>query len=238
MTFHPVFPVPLIVAMAGLSMLAAVWLAIRGRQPSPRWIHAPVLLLRFAAIAALAVLLLNPARRVVSEVPESRSLILVDRSASMRLGPRDGPARLDEALAWTESALAAVSAAGLPEPEVLTFAEDTSPFPESPQADGAATLLATSLERAAVRGGAEAADQLIVVSDGLLHDRDRLARALAAVDAAGASVSTHLVGTDTPPRNAWITSVQAPRIVRPRSTATVHAAVDFTGVESGETRCP
>lgn len=232
--FHPVLPVPLIIALALAATLVAVGRAVNGRRYRPGWLHGVAVALRLTTIAALTVIFLNPARPVSTTLPESRSLILLDASASMLLRAPDGPSRWEDATQWTKSVIRAATAAGLPPPSIMTFGSTVTPAhdldtirPESRESN-----LSAALERVAATSPPP--DQVIVVSDGRTHDRRALPPALRLARSRGLVLSTHAVGADTPPRNAWIAAVHAPRQARPRAKITLQVAVSTTGFSERE----
>ena len=95
-------------------------------------------------------------------------------------------------------------------------------------ADGAATHLAAALEALAAAG--HVPNHIQVLSDGCVHDRAGLSQAIGRLRAAGTTISTHTVGADTPPRNAWISRIESPRIVRPGARVAVTATVNGSGI--------
>ncbi len=230
--FDPAFPLPIIAALAGLSVIFLILRAFRGRRMQPGWLQVPVVVLRLGTIALLALILLNPVRRVTRTTPESHSLILVDRSASMRLATDEDSTRWTDATDWTVQTLAA---AGLPAPSLAVFSDEIQNVTDftdlHPQGDE--TRLADALGELLWRGK-EAPRDIVIVSDGRAHDRDQLALALTAARDLGSRISTKLVGTDTPPRNSWIAAVQAPRSVRPKAQVALHIELAATGLSSHE----
>lgn len=239
--YQPAMPVPVIAALAGAAAVLAVWRALRGRAlRSPAW-QAGALLLRLAAIALLALLLLNPSESITAPQRTTRSLVLLDASASMTLAGEGSATRWQEATAWTRDYLEALRTAGQPEAEVRLFSADSrvltygdrQKWPE-PAPSGQESKLAAALESAA-RGNPQGMDQVVVVSDGLFHDRDRLTTALASVRDAGAALSTKTLGRDVPARNGALVSVLPPRMVRAQTRVTVPVELEAAGVQPGET---
>jgi hypothetical protein len=86
--FEPALPVFIIAAATGAAALLVLARAIFGKPLRPPWFQIPAVGLRLAAIALVALLLMNPCDSIVSETPEGRSLVLLDESASMSLGTR------------------------------------------------------------------------------------------------------------------------------------------------------
>ena len=234
MTLDPVFPIPLIATVAGVAVLLTIFRAATGRAMRPSWLQFPALVFRVAAVALLALFLLNPSTPVNVTVPDSRAVILVDESASMSLGTR-----WQDASAWATEVEAGLKKDGLPSPGVFVFSSSVDPVTDSATLaartpSGAETNLSRALERVLSSTGALPPDHIVVISDGRAHDRAALPAALAAARVKGVGISTHAVGTDTPPRNTWIAAVQSPRSVRSMSKVAVHVDVDSTGVAAGE----
>lgn len=237
--FHPVFPLPVIVAVAGIAAFFTVYRAFAGRPLRPSWLQVPVVALRLVVIGLLALILANPSEQVSIDEPESRSLILLDRSASMKLPTGEKSTRWSDAVAWAEQARAELSKAGQPVPAIAVFGGDLEDVrdpaslkrmvPESKE-----TQFAAALKRLMERGKDQAPQQIIMVSDGRVHDRGELPSALAAARDGGAKVSTKLVGTDVPPRNAWIAAVQAPRSVRAKGRVAVQVDLAAAGIAPEE----
>ena len=224
--FQPALPIAVILGVGGVSMVLAVWRSMRGRALRPAGLQGVTLLLRLGAIAMLCVMLMNPSAQVSTPVTTSRSMMLVDESASMTLAGATEGTRWDEALAWSREVVARMKAAGLPEPEQRRFASVSGPLTDAPPT-GRETRLAAALENAA---GSTGLDHVIVVSDGCAHDAPRLSAALAGLRGAGIQVSTKVVGRDAPVRNAALLSVLPPRMVRAQSRVLVNVELQATGV--------
>lgn len=235
-SLDPVFPVPVVAALVLAPALLLVYRAIRGRKPVPRWLIAPIAVLRFAALALIALLLLNPVEPVSRTAPDFAMLFLVDRSGSMSLAPDGGKSRLGEAADWVTETARDLERNGTARVSVRTFgsALDEAVPPDalsSVPANSPATRLAASLATLADMGKPPAHIQ--IVSDGCVHDRGDLSGVLGRLRAGGATVSTHTVGSDTPPRNAWISRVDAPRIVRAGARVAVTATINTSGLPEG-----
>ena len=236
--FEPVFPVPVIAVVMGVSALVAIVRTASGRELQPGWLKFPALLLRLAALGLIALLLLNPSMPIQIPLPASRSVVLIDQSASMGLNAPGQPTRWQEAVKWVDEVSRGAVAAGLTAPMVIPFDSAAQP----PAADLAAlkpngreTNLSAALKQTLAVSSAAPPDHVIVVSDGGARDRGALPAALALAGAQGVPISTRVFGTDTPLRNAWIVSVQAPRGARPHSRVAVHVAVAATGFTPQET---
>ncbi len=102
MSFYPLLPAWLILALAALSAGAAVY-AYRHRNPAVEpWQHRLLLTLRMLSVACVALMLLCPGRIIEDRNLEKSHLVfLLDRSASMATRDlRDGQSRLSQAAAF------------------------------------------------------------------------------------------------------------------------------------------
>jgi uncharacterized membrane protein len=232
-SFEPVFSAPLIIGLAATAGALTVIRAIFGKPLKPAWFQAPVLALRLAAIALVALFLLNPSDSITVKSPESRSLILLDESASMSLGD---PSRWDEAGKWITEFRKAMTDAGLEPPAVAAFSSGVEPVDDlaDRKPAGAETKLAGAIERVMATAGLTPPDHIVVVSDGRAQDRQALPKALTQARARGTGISTRAFGSDTPPRNAGIAAISAPRMVRSNSYVAVHVELNATGYSPGE----
>jgi uncharacterized membrane protein len=239
---HPVWPLPVIVALVGGAALLTLLRAWRGKSLRPSWLQPLVVLLRWGALAVLALILLNPNTTITQPAQEGHALILLDGSASMNLhglGSSEPTSRWREAVAWTEEFLKAQTTAGQTSASLAVFGADTQSISQADLMDHKPTATSTQLAAsiASVVNGApsQQLDHVIIVSDGAAHDKHQLTSALAAARGAGLIVSTKLVGLDDPPRNAALTSVVPPRMTRPRSRVNLPVEVQTTGVAASET---
>lgn len=237
--FSPVFPVPVIASLCGALALLVLWRAARGRALRPAWFQPVAALLRLGSIALLGLLLMNPSRSVPVSLPDSRSVILLDSSASMSLSAAEGRTRWEEASAWAEKVVSLAAGKQLAPPSILTWDATLHPDALSPSVLGSmkpagpASKPAAALE-SILTTSAQAPDQVFLVSDGQAQDRAALPGVLAGSRALGAAIFTTLTGVDAAPRNAWLAAVQTPRIVRPGARVTLHADVSGTGMRPGE----
>ena len=226
--FQPALPLALIAGLAGGAALLAVERAMRGRALQPACLQAPVLFLRLASLALITVILLNPSETVSLPVKASRTVLLVDDSASMTMAGTAEGSRWEEARAFASGLGAALKEAGLREPEVRRFAADSGVMTDKATPSGQETRLAAALE--SVASGGAGIDHVVVVSDGCVHDAQRLSPALAGLRDAGILLSTKVVGRDVPLRNAALVSALPPRLVRAQSRVLVPVEMEATGV--------
>ncbi|MDB6175761.1 MAG: hypothetical protein JWL59_5072 [Chthoniobacteraceae bacterium] len=231
--FEPVFPVPVIIGITSASALLAIGRAIFGKPLKPAWMHAPVMVLRLAAIALVTLFLMNPSDSIAVKAPQSRALVLLDASASMSLG---APSRWEEACKWVHEFRASMTSAGQEPPALALFASDVEPVrdPVERKPDGVETKLSSAIERVLLAAGATPPDHIVVVSDGRAQDRQSLPGALALAHARHTGVSTLAFGSDTPQRNAGIAAVSAPRVVRANSRVTIQVELAASGYAPGE----
>jgi len=229
---QPSLPLPWIIAIAMAGVVTALVAAMRGRALHPGWLQGPVVGLRLAVIGLLAVLLLNPSENVVMPIKSSRSVLLVDDSASMTMAGAEKTTRWDEAKTWAQDVRTSMKAAGPAEPEMRRFATDSGSWDETTNsnATGQATRLAAALESIASGSGATRLDHVVVVSDGCAQDQQRLSTALAGLRGSGVTVSTKVVGKDAPVRNAALVSVLPPRMVRANARVQVPVEMRGTGL--------
>ncbi len=232
-SFQPVFPMPVILGVAAVAAMLALARAFLGRALRPAWLQAPVLLLRFGSIALVAVFLLNPSDSIFVQTPESHSLVLVDESASMSLG---APSRWDEAKQWLEQFRRGMIAEQLSPPSVAVFSSGVEPVKdlEGRRPAGNETRLSAAIARVLATAGSNPPDHLIVISDGRAQDRAALPAALAQAHASGTGISTLVVGSDTPPRNAGIATVAVPRVVRANTRVNVRVELSLGGYAPNE----
>ena len=227
--FDPPFPLSIVVTLGVLAIGVAVWRELFGkRKLRPGWFHPCCLVLRILAIAALVFVLLNRSQSVSTRQPTRETIILLDASASMSL-PGEKGTRWDSALAFAESASEKIESA-----KIVAFSEKliTDSIPKSPV--GRETNLAAALERLLAGSSEQFPESIILVSDGRIHDRGQLGGVLGLASAARIPLSTRSLGVDRPPRNARLSAVHAPRMVRPRSPVAVHVEIAGTGIAPSE----
>jgi len=233
--FDPTFSKEWIIGLGVGFGLLAIWRELSGgRKLTPRWFHGPALLARLAVIALLVLLLMNPVKNVLVEVPTGRSVILIDRSLSMTLEAEGSQSRWEVAQMWAAEVQKEAVIEGLPEPEIYLFADQVERQNEGATPDGKETLVAGALSRLIENGGGNRLDKILLVSDGGAHDRADLSNALGLAAAQKIPISTYLVGIDAPPRNAAIAAVQAPRVVRPEAKISVRVDVTLDGFSADE----
>lgn len=229
MSFDPPFPVVLIGVVAALAVGVAVWREWKGsRKLNPGWFHVPALFFRVAAILTLTIILLNPSQQISTKRESSHSVILLDASRSMSLADKTGT-RWEAAREFADSISKGITAEGFTAPRIATFSSALNFTDQDGLPTGKETNLAAAIEQILSGSSKESPDQIMILSDGRIHDRDRLGAALALANAAKVPLSTKVFGIDSFPRNASLVAVQAPRMVRPRSPVAVHVDVTGTG---------
>ena len=230
MIFDPPFPIPLVVALVAIAVGVAIWREISGeRKFTPGWFHPLCLALRITAILSLAIVLLNPSRNKAGQPTSGKVVILLDSSASMTLPDKNGT-RWDAALTFSQSVAEKIQTA-----ETVTFSRILNADEPDPKPEGRETNLSAALEQLLADGNhSDSPENIIVLSDGRIHDRDRLGQALRLAEARKIPVSTRVFGIDSPPRNTTISAAYAPRMVRPRSPVSVHVDIGGSGITSEE----
>jgi hypothetical protein len=157
--FAPVVPLWLIAALAVLALLAlapALLRIVRDAAGARRWAPAQGVLLRGLAFAALLLALGNP--RLVEETRETRpdiALLVVDRSDSAMLGPRE--AQITAAREQIEA-----RARRLPELELRSV--------EVPEGGNQGTRLFSAMERALADIPRARLAGVMALTDGQVHD--------------------------------------------------------------------
>jgi hypothetical protein len=111
---NPPLPLPLLIPLLVLTLVAADWLSWRGSAGLPTRKRAVLLALRMAGVAAICILLLNPGKWVRPTEDRKRPwLVLLDRSASMAQPGAQGN-RAEEAAELANLAAKAAKARGVP----------------------------------------------------------------------------------------------------------------------------
>lgn len=112
---NPLFPIPNIVLLFVLLGGAASWLAWKSAVACGGWSRVAIAMLRFGAVLALAIPLLNPGEWSVPAVEgNSVRAILVDASASMTWENTNGQARRDIARTTQAALVAEAERVGMP----------------------------------------------------------------------------------------------------------------------------
>jgi hypothetical protein len=167
---NPPLPLPLLIPLLLLALVAADWLSWRGSAGLPTRKRAGLLALRMAGVAAICILLLNPGKWVrPTEDRERPWLVLLDRSASMAQPGAQGT-RAGEAAMLANLAAKAAKTRGIPL-RIHPFDLAAGPAVKevgTPAAQGGGTDLHSSLKRlleeAAVSGDSFAG--VLALSDG------------------------------------------------------------------------
>jgi len=225
MTWNPSFDWWLIAAIGAVAFVFATLLIFRSERLGRRWMRAPIWLLRLACLALLLVILANPVRNdvVSTRGGDALEVVLVDTSQSMAL---EKPAsRLERARDWSQSVAEAA-----PGCRVYGFGEDVD-FNGATTLKGGSTRLARALRRVLESNPERRLANIVVVSDGRIHDRAELADALALARQRRVAISTHTIGRDEPPLNA---AIRACRVERSAPTGT-RVRVDVQVATSGLT---
>ncbi len=100
--------------------------------------------------------------------------------------------------------------------------------------DGKETNLAQALESVLDSVGSEQLSGVIVVSDGAVTDREKIARQRRRLQAGDVPVASVLVGARRPPRDAAIARIQAPAVLRPGERFELRARLWAEGLKGKE----
>ncbi|YCM46246.1 glutamine amidotransferase [Verrucomicrobiaceae bacterium 227] len=234
MTFDPVFPTTLVALLLGGAAVLACYREFRpgARVVRPGWLKWPALFCRLGALAALAWLFLNPSLVHEQAVPASRPLILIDGSDSMKLRSEGGATRWEDGVDFSKE-----MKSGLDSAEVRVFSGFVSEAVDLEGGQmletGGLTLLGSAVERV-LAPASEIYDPVMIISDGRAIDRNDLGNALALAQSRGVTLGAHVVGDETLPRNAAITSVIAPETIRPLARIGVKVLLEVNGFEDDE----
>ena len=220
-----------IIALVGLvALIMSARFVWRSETLSRSWLRGPVWGLRMAAIALLLAILGNPVRQDVvrSHPGEARDVVLVDTSASMAL--EKPKSRFARALDWSR----AVEKAS-PDGQtcrIFGFADEVG-FEIPSASAGVSTRLAHALQRVLESDPEQRLANIVVVSDGRLHDRDELAAVLAQARQRGVAISTHTVGGDEALMNVYIRACHVERSAPAGATVSADVEIVATGLERG-----
>jgi uncharacterized membrane protein len=203
--------------LVGASILTAAvlllfhWLAV-GR---PRWgLRVCLLGLRWLAIAAVAVCLLDPQR--VDEVRRQQAApvaVLLDASRSMSI-PDLGEPRLDAAKSWLHQQLLPLWPAGIAQSFYL-FSRALEPLSalDTASPTGGVTTLAASLEQLLALPREEPLAAVVVCSDGIDTAQGDPLSVARAYRRKGIPIHTATFGTRREPRDIVLENVQVKRAV-------------------------
>ena len=232
MNFSPRLALEPAIILAAIAVLTALFWAFRSKAVARKAWRVPILLCRLLLIALLLVLFLNPVASRVSQVPQAETLLLLDNSASMAL---DAPnSRLQRAQEWATEVTASTGP-GLP-PRLASFSDRLAHLNDlsTLTVSGDQTQLGAALNRTLDSAGQTLPAAIVVVSDGRITDRNELNTALARARKAEIPLLTHIVGDDSPPRNATIRHIDAPRSARPETKIPIAIELRTDGYQDQE----
>jgi hypothetical protein len=212
----PLFPRWLVVALCA-ALAAAVLFGIvvmARRKVSWRW-NAFLAVVRFAAIAVFALMLLQPSVSLSESEPQrGRLVVLVDESQSMNLPAAQGKSRWQQAAEALGSSALGKALSERFELERYTFAESARPARnggDPDKAHGTTTKLADSLESLVRQQRAEGKSprRVLLVTDGADHGVND---PVAAAKRLGLSIDVMMPASDQKPspQNIAIAQVQSP----------------------------
>lgn len=230
MIWNPRIAFWLIEVLAVVGFIIATWSVWRSESVKSAWLRLLVWLLRLGSLALLLLILANPVRQDLAKAlgGTGRNVILVDTSDSMSL--EKPQSRFTQALAWSQE-VAATPPAGQT-CQIFGFADDVH-FDGEPALGGASTRLSRALRRVLESDAGQQLTNIIVVSDGRIHDREDLAGVLAIARQRRVSISTHAIGRDEQPVNAFIRVCRAERSASSGSRIPVDVEIGGTGLANG-----
>lgn len=216
--------IALIGAVAAVAATGLVW---RSATLHPRWVRGPVWLLRLAAIGILLMILANPGHRGLmgGRGDETLNLVLVDTSGSMALERPES--RFTRALRWSRAAAEATPPGQTC--RIAGFAEDVK-FDTEPVPGGGTTRLAHALHRVVENDAGQRLANIVVVSDGRIHDHAELPAALALARQRGVAISTHAIGREEPQMDLFLRSCHVERSAPARTRVPVEIEIGSTGL--------
>jgi uncharacterized membrane protein len=232
-TFHPPLSTSLylLIAVCGVALSSALILRSK-RIPNPG-LKVFILVLRLATLAILLLILANPVYLEQQKTLKARdrNLFLVDTSESMGLeAPRT---RLSQAC----DLLTPILTDPRFRPRTQAFSFDTDlvvprgvqapPLP--PQNLGKETRLGQALVRLAQTTADEGVANIVVLSDGRIHDRERLGEAARLALRQGIPISTFAMGKNSGVFNLAIQSCQVERYAPAHGRVPVRVVVDAKG---------
>jgi uncharacterized membrane protein len=185
-------------------------------------------LLRLASFGLLLMILLNPVSKHLANAMAGagRNVVLLDVSDSMSLEKPES--RFARALAWSRAATEKPPAGQTC--QIFGFADDVR---FEPVLGGSSTRLARSLRRVLEADSGQQLTNIIVVSDGRIQDREDLPGALALAKLRRVAISTHTVGRDEAPVNAFIRICRVERSAPSGSRTPVDVEIGATGLPDG-----
>lgn len=231
MNFSPRLEPEVAYVLAGLVLLAAIYWIFRSQVIVRKGLKIPILVCRILLVALLLFIFLNPISTDEIETPQGKTLLLIDNSKSMGLD--DPHTRLAQAKEW----VAPLTLLSDPERSlrVASFSEGLNRVEalESLELGGEETNLGAALLRTFEAAEGTLPAGIVIVSDGRVSDRNELNTALAQAQKKGIPFLTHAVGAKTPPRNAAIHQLEAPRSARAETRVPVSLQLRTDGFPQG-----
>jgi len=236
-------PMTWLTAIVATQVMVAVgvfYAGVFGRLGPARF--TTLMALRCVAILALLAVLLKPVIIATGSAADARGVlaVLVDRSASMATAEQDLPDRHTQAVQAILTQRARIEQHFRPQwiafaagPQAVAKATDLPAL--GPHGEGADQTNIAAAVRAAVDGGGDNLQAILMVTDG----NDNAERDLAEI-AAGVPVPVYAVGVgsavepDSARRNAAITGVEAPLVASPAVAVTISPSVQLTNLPRRE----
>jgi hypothetical protein len=256
--FDDWWQMPVALLLVAAVAVYVAWMVRRDAVELPRPLAVLLAVLRLAALAAVALAILDIERIAEHEIAlPSRVAVLVDSSASMSLADGDDAA-VTRAVVAADLVESDLFAAVLPRHEVSVWRFDADAAPvlrlasagseadsgEAPEGDwraqlvpgGAETRLGEAVARAAEAGPAGTLAGVVVLSDGGQNAGLDPRSAAAVATRAGVAVHTIGVGSDTLPANVRVADLVAPARVFPGDRFAVSAFLQSQGLAGERVR--
>lgn len=203
------------VAGGAVLVLASLWWSYRRAKGKPTFsLRLFLVAVRFAAIAAVVLCLMDPQWvKTITHQPKSRLAVLLDSSRSM--GIRDVPAgRMAAAKEWVQKNVTPAVPKGV---SISSFSFDQTLMPlqklDSASPTGSVTALSGALESLLAAAGEDPLSGVILLSDGIENVGQPLDRVARLYRRKGIPIHTVVVGTTNEIRDLILENVQVKRAV-------------------------
>ena len=230
MTFEPVFPWPWYWLLTAVCAGLAAWSVLRSLAVRDRRLRSLLLTLRLLVLAGVLFVLAHPVTRRPARHPgadeDVRAILLLDTSRSMSLGrPRS---RYEQATETVRNLLGPGNRRD--HTAVYCFDDGRAPRHSEPAAlppepQGASTQMGEALAGILESRAPGSLDTVVVLSDGTIHDRDRLGEAVRMARRTGVRVSSLCFGESGRVPNAAVSACFVQRQVLPRSRVPVRVRI-------------
>ncbi len=230
MIWNPRIAFWMIELLGVVGFAVTTWSIWRSESVKSIWLRFIIWLLRLGSLALVLLILANPVRKDLAKALGGigRNVILLDVSDSMSL--EKPKSRFAQGLAWCQEVAAAPPSGQTC--QIFGFADDVH-FEGEPILGGSSTRLAHALRRVLDGDAGQELTNIVVVSDGRIHDREDLPGVLAIARQRRVSISTHTIGRDEHPVNAFIRVCRVERSAPSGSRIPVDVEIGGTGLPNG-----